>query len=354
MSDNSLHAEPEKDHFKTESPIRAFTDWKVEGVYALGKGFRPALAHLVPYLNAMEEKEGWQLVQILEALTQHPSFVFRKTPKAHVVTLSVDLGTIQNQLTEAVDNLESDCKKIGLGLRQVSADMTEWWNDDPSTRDPIDGFVDRINGYALELGVNGCDARSDNRMKAMQRADLLINPDPPPIIDTETMVREMSESILDLTEEVLADPGALGPGSPMVTTSHDDPINPKHYNGRACADIGERLTANGYQILKYCWRLGGKDEECQELGKAVWYLDSEHALISQRSNHGWRKPDSRGLKPDKINSFLEDRIADQPRFVQDVARILWAGYNHQVLSALRARIVQEALHRQCNGNWSAL
>lgn len=44
---DTLHQEPERDQFKTESPIRAFTTWTVQGFYALGKGFRPSLAHLL-------------------------------------------------------------------------------------------------------------------------------------------------------------------------------------------------------------------------------------------------------------------------------------------------------------------
>lgn len=77
MEADALHQEPERDHFKSESPIRAFTTWIVQGDYALGKGFRPSLQHTVTYLDAMERKEGWRLVQILEAGTQTPSFLFR-------------------------------------------------------------------------------------------------------------------------------------------------------------------------------------------------------------------------------------------------------------------------------------
>lgn len=74
----TLHTEPQSDDFKTESPIRAFTDWQVTGLYALGKGFRPSLAHLTKYLDAIHVKEGWALVQILEATTSAPSFLFRR------------------------------------------------------------------------------------------------------------------------------------------------------------------------------------------------------------------------------------------------------------------------------------
>ena len=73
-----LHAQPEPDAFTSESPIRAFTDWRVNGRYAIGKGFRPSLAHLTVYLDAMDRLEGWSLLQILEATSGSPSFVFRK------------------------------------------------------------------------------------------------------------------------------------------------------------------------------------------------------------------------------------------------------------------------------------
>lgn len=73
-----LHAAPTPDGFTHESPIRAFTTWGANGRYAIGKGFRPSLAHLTVYLDAMEIREGWSLVQILEAASGSPSFVFRK------------------------------------------------------------------------------------------------------------------------------------------------------------------------------------------------------------------------------------------------------------------------------------
>jgi hypothetical protein len=73
-----LHTDPQPDNFTNESPIRAFTDWQAHGRYALGKGFRPSMAHLTRYLDAMQEREGWALVQVLEAATSAPSFLFRR------------------------------------------------------------------------------------------------------------------------------------------------------------------------------------------------------------------------------------------------------------------------------------
>lgn len=121
-----------------------------------------------------------------------------------------------------------------------------------------------------------------------------------------------------------------------------DPINPDHYAGRACADIGERLSANGFQILKYCWRLTRKDEAIVELGKAGWYADSERKLLIafERVYPGMH---TQALTQDLLDpmGFMEARIADQPPFTQTIARALWAGYNARKLEHIIAAIETE-------------
>lgn len=54
-----------------------------------------------------------------------------------------------------------------------------------------------------------------------------------------------------------------------------DPINPAYYAGTACAEIIECLPTNVGFVAKYAWRLGEKDSEKQEAGKAAWYLQRE-------------------------------------------------------------------------------
>jgi hypothetical protein len=122
----------------------------------------------------------------------------------------------------------------------------------------------------------------------------------------------------------------------------DDPINPAHYAGRACADIGERLTANGYQILKYCWRLGRKDKADVELGKAEWYANSEYALLTRVAAMGVQMRTA-PLIFDLSNSaiFLLERIKDQPAFTQEIARLLWRGYNVYEIKAIADLITTE-------------
>lgn len=80
MSDESLIAPKNPDGFTTESPIRAFTEFQVNGLYAIGKGFRPSLAHMTAYMSAMETKEGWQFVQVILPRDNdgEPTMLFRK------------------------------------------------------------------------------------------------------------------------------------------------------------------------------------------------------------------------------------------------------------------------------------
>ena len=115
-----------------------------------------------------------------------------------------------------------------------------------------------------------------------------------------------------------------------------DPLNPAHYAGRACADIGERLTANGYQMLKYTWRVGRKDREDIEMGKAVWYADSECSLFTSLAAHGINMR-SAPLVFDILEpeTFLYERIRDQPEFTQMLARLLWRGYNVDEIHVIR-------------------
>lgn len=57
-----------------------------------------------------------------------------------------------------------------------------------------------------------------------------------------------------------------------------DPINPAYYAGTACAEIIEHMPTNVGFAAKYAWRLGEKDSEAQEAGKAIWYLKRQFDL----------------------------------------------------------------------------
>lgn len=233
MSDTLVEAK-QADGFKSESPIRAFTDFQVRGTWAIGKGFRPSLAHMVAYLDAMQHKEGWHLVQMLTVDGRDPTVIFQR---------------------------------------------------------------DRVMAFTVPTGSDA--------------------------IDLSPIHRAM----------------------PGLTALVGDPINPKHYNGRECADIGERLSANGYQVLKYCWRLGKKDDPCQELDKALWYLKSEFDLVATLQPDLVTKPLVVGL--DDPQAFLEDRIAAQSDFTQNIARLLWAGYDKRGIFPIRLAIEDHRNHLDC-------
>lgn len=203
MTDDRLVADPEPDHFEHETPLRAFTDWNAGDTYAIGKGLRPSPQHLPVYLDAIEKKEGWQLVQMLLD----------------------DRGTFRSAIFRRLPLL--------------------------------------VNGYPLDYML-------------------------------ATMAHETAKA-----------------PAPVK----DDPVNPKHYGGTACAEIGERLTANCYQVLKYCWRLGEKDDPCIELGKAIWYAEREHMM---------GPPRSRGSAPltGMKQAFVLERTEAAP-WRREIAMMLW-------------------------------
>lgn len=100
----------------------------------------------------------------------------------------------------------------------------------------------------------------------------------------------------------------------------------------ACAEIGELLSANSYQVLKYNWRLGEKDSPCVEIGKSLWYLERELALISEGNT--FLPGDDR--LPD--HTFFDLRLQGRSEHTIKVARSLisWNRYgNPETLKLLR-------------------
>lgn len=269
---DTLHQEPERDQFKSESPIRAFTDWQVNGRYALGKGFRPSLQHVVPYLEAMERKEGWRVVQVLEAGTQTPSFLFRLEREPTLAELRERYPHLDFALPE----------------------------EEP--------YVHNREGFE-EAGRKIDQAR-----------------------DMAAPLDEPLGTPYDLTPPA----EAIG-GQPPISAIGDDPVNPKHYGGTACAEIGELLTANSYQVLKYNWRLGEKDEPCQEIDKSLWYLDREIALIAE--GHTFIPGDHR--LPD--HTFFDRRLDGRSEHTKEVARklISWNRYGKIETLKLLRKLLQD-------------
>jgi hypothetical protein len=157
MTDESLISAKQVDGFKTESPIRAFTDFQVAGQYAIGKGFRPSLAHLSRYLDAMQTKEGWGFVQMILPRDSDgdPTILFHRKPE---LLLTPDME-VTSELPEEVD---LTIRKIVIGLGQLRDDMigqAEGRMEDDSVEakgflaEAMDQYADRAAGYAAELAA---------------------------------------------------------------------------------------------------------------------------------------------------------------------------------------------------------
>lgn len=298
---DSLHQEPERDQFKSESPIRAFTNWTVQGRYALGKGFRPSLAHVIPYLNAMEAKEGWQIVQVLEADTQTPSFLFRQS---YVVPDDVLIERLRGD-----DGFKQQVRDLLCPVMPEIAERT-YEVRGKITLDDVDAFL-KDQGFVLAAHPDGC-------LRLYQPENHTY---PSPIFSDDV------------------DPASRDPLSPVEAIGGDDPINSKHYGGTACAEIGELLSANSYQVLKYNWRLGEKDNPCIEIGKSIWYLEREIALIHE--GHTFIPGDER--LPD--HTFFDLRLEGRSEHTVKVARSLisWNRYGNPETLKLLLRVLQNKL-----------
>lgn len=264
---DSLIAKAEPDRFTHESPIRAFTEFRVSGTWAIGKGFRPSLAHLHTYLDALQNKEGWHLVQMLDGGTLNPTLILQRdrilaysVPKREIGFDDVDTW-LKDQGATLVACPDGNFRiydttlaaKIATGLRQVTGEYigvvrgTTWPN---KRKEQMLDFADRINGYAAELEA---------------AASPLPEPDAAPELGAAC-------------DEIVANVG-------------DDPINPAYYDGTACAEIIEHMPTNVGIAGKYIWRLGEKDALVQECGKAAWYLHRQvnmHQLAdNERSLFGF-------------------------------------------------------------------
>lgn len=87
-----------------------------------------------------------------------------------------------------------------------------------------------------------------------------------------------------------------------------DPINPAYYAGTACAEIIEHMPANVSFAAKYAWRLGEKDSEAQEAGKAIWYLKRQLDLNYLTGFIDTRQPFVQHYMDRINNAFLSGKL----------------------------------------------
>lgn len=69
----------------------------------------------------------------------------------------------------------------------------------------------------------------------------------------------------------------------METVNH-----PKHYtshpSGIECIQVTEHMDFCIGNAIKYLWRAGGKNDEIEDLEKAIWYINRKIELIKRRKN----------------------------------------------------------------------
>lgn len=349
MPDETLIAAAEPDRFTSESPIRAFTDFRVAGTWAIGKGFRPSLAHLHTYLDAMQNKEGWHLVQMLDGGSLNPTLIFQRDrimsftvpERPAVATLEdvdawlKDMGFALIQLPDGTIRYEPE-RKIGkhpaLGAPYTpSEDKTPGWMRHGSDEPIPDEHYVAAAEYVIGRSLNGTEKAPyiegtvrdfkkrfappknhacTSHTSLAQQLEFMLGTNPVRIKQLIDAFREehrlgFREPYKEFAKAVMDSPEM----QPIITNAAlavairepnvgDDPINPAYYDGTACAEIIEHMPTNVGIAAKYGWRLGEKDEEVQECGKAAWYLKRELALHDEtvdvghgRAKFGFASPD---------------------------------------------------------------
>jgi len=337
QDDDNLISPKQTDGFSTESPIRAFTEFKVAGRVAIGKGFRPSLAHLHTYLDAMERKEGWRFQQILlpETDAGDPTVLFHQVPPMvlNVPGLKAAEGRAEDLYAKVAATLGSDAidpTAIHQPRIAPEPESSKHADDLDAPHDTHLHIMVRSNFKKLHQ-VSGI-YRDGQWHIVTQRAGSEI---------VRTLPMKGEPESWDYPPEVKAIRQAM-PGLSMLAAMADDPINPKHYRGTRCAEIGELLSANSYQVLKYNWRLGEKDDPCVEIGKALWYLDREITLAGS----DWRPVD--GLLP--VESWFDERLEGENEYVRAIAVQLidWNRFGRiDVLRKLRVHITAKKVLLEC-------
>jgi hypothetical protein len=89
--------------------------------------------------------------------------------------------------------------------------------------------------------------------------------------------------IFGMAAKELVTEGARGLFRTTLHPRHDPVNSPDHYQlegGWEVIDITENMNFNKGNAVKYVLRAGKKDDEVQDLAKAVWYLQREIARLS--------------------------------------------------------------------------
>lgn len=93
-------------------------------------------------------------------------------------------------------------------------------------------------------------------------------------------------------------------------------VNPSHYrgfsNGAEVIDIIEHLAANRANAIKYLARAGRKDDEVQDLSKALWYVAREILRVGGQEAMGLAVKELPGEKTASSVDLLTEAMKDGP------------------------------------------
>ena len=111
----------------------------------------------------------------------------------------------------------------------------------------------------------------------------------------------------------------------MVDNVNKPPHYTAHPSGVECIQITEHMNFCLGNALKYIWRAGLKQNEVEDLKKAVWYLNREIERVENGKEEGLREPNSgertESKKPSKPFGRIEGdnkerSMLDTEHFVQ--------------------------------------
>lgn len=347
VTEESLIASKNPDGFTTESPIRAFTEFKVDGLYAIGKGFRPSLAHLTAYMSAMETKEGWQFIQVILPRDNdgEPTMMFRKVvPPMHVIDFGKGFETVE-AARRVEENIYDSVSRLMLnpdiaGERIIGKPVI----DASKMISYIANFLNIDEKQLMSEFVR--TAKSSRKLFTAEHSALR----PIERLASCAMLRDKASSAISAAydgylktvspyEEKAAN---LRYAMPYSKPVYDDPIHPKHYDGNACAEIIDHMPTNVGLAAKYIWRLGDKDPIAQEIGKLIFYLkrqillvDGKHAGFG-RALFGFDNPTRAG----KYQDYAAKRISER--------------FHGLLYETQRAQAMTNLVYFTTNGNTSLL
>lgn len=90
---------------------------------------------------------------------------------------------------------------------------------------------------------------------------------------------ESASNYIKLSNGNILCPLCFAKEQPLEVPKHDPVNHPKHYtshpSGVECITITRHMTFNIGNAIKYLWRCSDKDNQIQDLEKAVWYIKDE-------------------------------------------------------------------------------